>query len=162
MVGISFVFQSLGFSRNSRISKFSRISRKWTFLKRPLFQKTPFSQPVFCIPSRVRLEHLLESKIKVVMSGWSLQSIVGASQKGPENWCCAKIVEVCWGPQAAEARGDEILIFHGPCPQYGWDFPEEIPEKYQETVIRFCQEMLHFLRQTLGISEALCPQRLPH
>ena len=34
-----------GFSRNSRISKFSRISRKWTFLKRPLFQKTPFSEP---------------------------------------------------------------------------------------------------------------------
>ena len=35
------------FSRNSRISKFSRISRKWTFLKRPLFQKTPFSEPEF-------------------------------------------------------------------------------------------------------------------
>ena len=34
-----------GFSRISRISKFSRISRKWTFLKRPLFQKTPFSEP---------------------------------------------------------------------------------------------------------------------
>ena len=33
------------FSRNSRLSKFSRISRKWTFLKRPLFQKTPFSEP---------------------------------------------------------------------------------------------------------------------
>ena len=29
----------------SRIFKFSRISRKWTFLKRPLFQKTPFSEP---------------------------------------------------------------------------------------------------------------------
>ena len=26
-----------GFSKISRISKFSRISRKWTFLKRPLF-----------------------------------------------------------------------------------------------------------------------------
>ena len=41
-----------GFSRISRISlKFSRISRKWTFLKRPLFQKTPFSEPdllVYC------------------------------------------------------------------------------------------------------------------
>ena len=35
----------LGFSGISRISKFSRISRKWTFLKRPLFQKTPFSEP---------------------------------------------------------------------------------------------------------------------
>ena len=34
-----------GFSRTSRISKFSRISRKWTFLKRPLFQKNPFSEP---------------------------------------------------------------------------------------------------------------------
>ena len=34
-----------GFSRTSRTSKFSRISRKWTFLKRPLFQKTPFSEP---------------------------------------------------------------------------------------------------------------------
>ena len=34
-----------GFSKISRISKFSRISRKWTFLKRPLFQKTPFSEP---------------------------------------------------------------------------------------------------------------------
>ena len=34
-----------GFSRISRISKFSRISRKWTLLKRPLFQKTPFSDP---------------------------------------------------------------------------------------------------------------------
>ena len=34
-----------GFSKLSRISKFSRISRKWTFLKRPLFQKTPFSEP---------------------------------------------------------------------------------------------------------------------
>ena len=33
------------FSRNSGISKCSRISRKWTFLKRPLFQKTPFSKP---------------------------------------------------------------------------------------------------------------------
>ena len=33
------------FSRISRISKFSRISRKWTFLTRPLFQKTPFSDP---------------------------------------------------------------------------------------------------------------------
>ena len=30
-----------GISRISRISNFSRISRKWTFLKRPLFQKTP-------------------------------------------------------------------------------------------------------------------------
>ena len=29
--------------------KFSRISRKWTFLKRPLFQKTPFfrTRPTF-------------------------------------------------------------------------------------------------------------------
>ena len=34
-----------GSSKISRISKFSRISRKWTFLKRPLFQKTPFSEP---------------------------------------------------------------------------------------------------------------------
>ena len=34
-----------GFSGISRISKFSRISRKWIFLKRPLFQKTPFSEP---------------------------------------------------------------------------------------------------------------------
>ena len=33
------------FSKISRISKFSKISRKWTFLKRPLFQKTPFSEP---------------------------------------------------------------------------------------------------------------------
>ena len=33
------------FSKISRISKFSRISKKWTFLKRPLFQKTPFSEP---------------------------------------------------------------------------------------------------------------------
>ena len=31
-------------SRISRISKFSKISRKWTSLKRPLFQKTPFSE----------------------------------------------------------------------------------------------------------------------
>ena len=31
-----------GFSKIIRISKFSR---KWTFLKRPLFQKTPFSEP---------------------------------------------------------------------------------------------------------------------
>ena len=37
----------LGFSRISRISKFSRISRKWTFQKRPLFQKTLFSEPDF-------------------------------------------------------------------------------------------------------------------
>ena len=36
-----------GFSKISRISKFSRISRNWTFLKRPLFQKTPFSEPDF-------------------------------------------------------------------------------------------------------------------
>ena len=36
-----------GFSKISIISKFSRISRKWTFLKRPLFQKTPFSEPDF-------------------------------------------------------------------------------------------------------------------
>ena len=37
-----------GFSKIFRVSKFSRISRisrKWTFLKRPLFQKTPFSEP---------------------------------------------------------------------------------------------------------------------
>ena len=34
-----------GFSKISRISKFFRISGKWTFLKRPLFQKTPFSEP---------------------------------------------------------------------------------------------------------------------
>ena len=34
-----------GFSRISKFSKFSRISRKWTLLKRPLFQKTPFSDP---------------------------------------------------------------------------------------------------------------------
>ena len=33
-----------GFSKISRISKFSR---KWIFLKRPLFQKTPFSEPDF-------------------------------------------------------------------------------------------------------------------
>ena len=38
-------FCDWGFSKNSRISKFSRISRKWTFLKRPLFQKTAFSEP---------------------------------------------------------------------------------------------------------------------
>ena len=38
-------FTVWGFSKISRISKFSRISRKWTFLKRPLFQKTPFSDP---------------------------------------------------------------------------------------------------------------------
>ena len=40
------------FSRISRFSKFSRISRKWTFLKRPLFQKTPFSEPdlMGCFP----------------------------------------------------------------------------------------------------------------
>ena len=31
----------------SRVWGFSRISRKWTFLKRPLFQKTPFSEPKF-------------------------------------------------------------------------------------------------------------------
>ena len=37
--------QSGGFSKISRISKFSRISTKWTFLKRPLFQKTPFPEP---------------------------------------------------------------------------------------------------------------------
>ena len=41
-------------SKISRISRFSRISRKWTFLKRPLFQKTPFSEPecllVFSLP----------------------------------------------------------------------------------------------------------------
>ena len=34
-----------GISKISRISKFFRVSRKWTFLKRPLFQKTPFSEP---------------------------------------------------------------------------------------------------------------------
>ena len=35
-----------GISNSSRISKFFEIySRKWTFLKRPLFQKTPFSEP---------------------------------------------------------------------------------------------------------------------
>ena len=40
-----------GLSRPSRISQFSRMSQysrvsgKWTFLKRPLFQKTPFSEP---------------------------------------------------------------------------------------------------------------------
>ena len=34
-----------GSSTISRISKFSRILEKWTFLKRPLFQKTPFSEP---------------------------------------------------------------------------------------------------------------------
>ena len=45
MVGFSFVLHTLGFSRNSRFSKFSRISRKRTFLKRLLFQKTPFSEP---------------------------------------------------------------------------------------------------------------------
>ena len=39
MVGFSFIFKI------SRFSKFSRISRKWTFLKRPLFQETPFSEP---------------------------------------------------------------------------------------------------------------------
>ena len=32
-------------SRISKFSIFSKISRKWTFLKRPLFQKTPFSEP---------------------------------------------------------------------------------------------------------------------
>ena len=32
-------------SRVSKITKFSRVSRKWTFLKRPLFRKTPFSEP---------------------------------------------------------------------------------------------------------------------
>ena len=38
-------FPVWGFSEISRISKFSRISRQWAFLKRPLFQKTPFSEP---------------------------------------------------------------------------------------------------------------------
>ena len=45
MVGFPLFSTVLGFSRISRTSKFSRISRKWTFLKRPLFQKTPFSEP---------------------------------------------------------------------------------------------------------------------
>ena len=34
-------------SRISRISKFSRISRKWTFLKRPLFHPTAFRRTAF-------------------------------------------------------------------------------------------------------------------
>ena len=33
------------FFRISRISEFSTISTNWTFLKRPLFQKTPYSEP---------------------------------------------------------------------------------------------------------------------
>ena len=32
-------------TRLSRISEFSRISGQWTFPKRPLFQRTPFSDP---------------------------------------------------------------------------------------------------------------------
>ena len=24
------------------------------------------------------------------------------------------------------------ISFYGPCPQYGWDFPEEIPEKFRK------------------------------
>ena len=34
-----------GFSRNSRISKFSRISRRWTFLKDPFSKRPPFPNP---------------------------------------------------------------------------------------------------------------------
>ena len=40
-------FPVWGFSKISGVSNFSRISREWTFLKRPLFQKTPFSEPAF-------------------------------------------------------------------------------------------------------------------
>ena len=49
-----------------RISKFSRISRKWTFLKRPLFQKTPSSEPdfrVLYIWWRMLAAHTAGSKI---------------------------------------------------------------------------------------------------
>ena len=48
------------FSRVWEFSKFSRISRKWTFLKRPLFQKTPFSEPDKC-----RLRAHLQGRILV-------------------------------------------------------------------------------------------------
>ena len=40
-----FRFPQSGGLESLRFSRFSRISRKWTFLKRPLFQKTPFSEP---------------------------------------------------------------------------------------------------------------------
>ena len=39
-----------GFSKISRISKSSRISRQWACLKRPLFQKTPFPNPRKGVP----------------------------------------------------------------------------------------------------------------
>ena len=83
--GISRISKISGFSRISRkrpdsplfstVWEFSRISRKWTFLKRPLFQKIPFSKPeLFGEASRGGLPfynwHCVPDCLKVLYARW--------------------------------------------------------------------------------------------
>ena len=55
MVGLSSIFQSGGSLKSLGISQISRISREWTFPKRPLFQKTPFSKPEVILPKTEKI-----------------------------------------------------------------------------------------------------------
>ena len=68
-----------GFSKVSRISKFSRISRKWTILKRPLFQKTPFSEPEFEYLG-TKIEHKLFF-LKLLGAPWISRQNPGISRQ---------------------------------------------------------------------------------
>ena len=72
------------FSKISRISKSSRISRKWTFLKRPLFQKTPFSEP--CLHLVQKKQGQETPRLKFDFSELSL-----ASQKKDSRWRCLRL-----------------------------------------------------------------------
>ena len=88
-------------SRISRISKFSRISRKSTFLKRPLFQKTPFSEPEQFLPLSCRAitfstgTILKEEKCPLLWGRGNLGGIL-RDNLGEGNWE-SKIAARQWG-----------------------------------------------------------------
>ena len=78
------------FSRISRISKFSRISRKWTFLKRPLFQKTPFSEPEPSWPKLLQNNSLQgkEKRIPVPAPPPFSKKAMRWGKNGRYQWIC--------------------------------------------------------------------------
>ena len=55
--------------------------------------------------------------------------IFAENHRKPQNFAAN-----CRKPQNfAETRLSRwVFLFHGPYPQYGWDFPEEIPEKFRK------------------------------
>ena len=135
MVGFFFVFHSLG----SRISKFSSISRKWTFLKRPLFQKTLFPNPRWRLCTWIFLVHTMRPNTITLLiivfqsSGWSpckghnpprgsLTKFASQSSQGPlrgslRGFCgvSAGVCRALRGSAGFSKASDPILVTLGNC-----------------------------------------------